>query len=192
MARSKLRTAVVPVILFLIPAAGQAPKPNTAAAPPPPPAVKIEVKPTALFIEEAKTLFQRVDVEIEAAAALPAGVLEVRQGAGHVAKVLFPAIPKAGRSVVFVNLPDRAKPVKTAFRLKAGGASAERTITLAPQRKWTLYLLPHSHTDIGYTDLQTRVAKNHVEYLDRVVEFCRVTDGYPEEAKFRWNIVSVR
>jgi len=179
------KLAVAAVFLPLL-ASGQAPKPKTAAAPPP--AVKLEVRPTVLFIEEAQSLFQRVDVEIDAAAALPAGELEVRQGARLVARSPVPSTSGAGRSVVSVNLPDREKPVKTTFRFTAGGASAERTIALAAPRKWTLHLLPHSHTDIGYTDLQTRVAKNHVEYLDRVVEFCRATDGYPDEAKFRWNI----
>jgi alpha-mannosidase len=153
-----------------------------------PAAVKLEVKPTILFVQEGKAVFQRIEVGIDSTTALPAGELQVRQGTKIVAKATIPAAAGRGKSVVAVNVPDRAKPVKTTFRFKAGRASAERTVDLVPQRKWTLYLLPHSHTDIGYTDLQTRVTKNHVEYLDRVVEFCRVTDGYPEEAKFRWNI----
>ena len=67
-------------------------------------------------------------------------------------------------------------------------ARRSKTVVLAPQRKWSIFLLPNSHTDIGYTELQSRVAKNQAEYLDQVVEFCRATDGYPDEAKFRWNI----
>jgi len=168
------------------PAAAQAPKAKPIAARPAP-ALKLEVRPTILFIEEAKSVFQRIDVEVESVSAFAGAELQVRQGKKLVAKIPLPQVA-AGKSVVPVNLPEIAKPVKTTFLLKAGRAGVERVVTLAPQRKWTLYLLPHSHTDIGYTELQTRVAKNHVEYLDSVIEFCKATDGYPDEAKFRWNI----
>ena len=180
-----LRVAALAFLSLLNPALGQAPKPKAAARPP---SAKLEVRPTILHLEEAKTLVQRVEVEVETTAALPAGELEVRQGGKVVAKAAVPAAAGPGKAVVAVNLPDRTKPAKTSFRFRAGRTTAERTVVLSPARKWTLFLLPHSHTDIGYTDLQTRVAKNHVDYLDSVIEFCRTTDGYPDEAKFRWNI----
>ena len=39
----------------------------------------------------------------------------------------------------------------------AGQEVATRSITLKPSRKTTIYILPHSHTDIGYTELQTEI-----------------------------------
>ncbi|HYA48561.1 MAG TPA: glycoside hydrolase family 38 C-terminal domain-containing protein, partial [Burkholderiales bacterium] len=63
-----------------------------------------------------------------------------------------------------------------------------KMINLKPQRKWTVDLFHHSHTDIGYTELQTRVAANHADYLDSVIDYCHQTDGYPNDARFRWNI----
>ncbi len=95
---------------------------------------------------------------------------------------------KPGRNVVETRVPEAVKPVKARFEVKIGTAVLSREVTLVPQRRWSVYLFHHSHTDIGYTELQTRVAQNHVDYLDSVIDYCEQTDGYPDDARFRWNI----
>jgi len=149
-------------------------------------ALKVEVKPTILFVEEGKALKQRIELVIESDAARPGALIQVK-GLGKLLEFEAGDL-KAGRNLISVNVPDVAKPTPATFAVAAGKAKAVRALTLLPQRKWTLHLLPHSHTDIGYTELQTRVARNHLEYLDSVIEYCQATDGYPEEARFRWNI----
>ena len=47
----------------------------------------------------------------------------------------------------------------------------------------TLYVIHHSHTDIGYTDLQERVIAIQVNYIKTVVGMMRK----PEFSDFRWN-----
>lgn len=49
-----------------------------------------------------------------------------------------------------------------------------------------IFIVHHTHTDIGYTDIQTTVMAHHADFLDKVLDYCRQTDGYPEESKFRW------
>jgi len=148
--------------------------------------LSFEVKPTILFIEDKGLLKQRLDILIENPGAVTSGRLEVRLPQKTHA---FPLEEiAAGKSVVQIFVPEIQKEAKTSFVLRAGKTTVRKDIQLSPQRKWTLYLLPHSHSDIGYTELQTRVIKNHLEYLDSVIEFCRATNDYPDEAKFRWNI----
>ena len=36
-------------------------------------------------------------------------------------------------------------------------------------RPWTVYLIHHTHTDIGYTETQGRIARYHLQVLDDVV-----------------------
>ncbi|MBU3665446.1 MAG: hypothetical protein FGM15_06160 [Chthoniobacterales bacterium] len=36
-------------------------------------------------------------------------------------------------------------------------------------RAWTVYLIHHTHTDIGYTETQGRIARYHLQFLDDVV-----------------------
>ena len=52
----------------------------------------------------------------------------------------------------------------------------------------TIYILPHSHTDIGYTDIQTSIEEKQVENLREGIRFARETADYPEGAGFVWNV----
>jgi hypothetical protein len=63
-------------------------------------------------------------------------------------------------------------------------------VTVEPQRKWTVYVVHHSHLDIGYTDRQGVVLRNHLEYLDSALELAGATDDWPEDARFRWTVES--
>lgn len=47
----------------------------------------------------------------------------------------------------------------------------------------TLYVTHHSHTDIGYTDLQERVIDTQVDYIRTVLRIM----NQPENKDFRWN-----
>lgn len=64
----------------------------------------------------------------------------------------------------------------------------ERTIDLPPARTLTVYLLPHSHTDIGYTAIQTDIEDKQVNNLLQGLEAARRTADYPEDARFVWNV----
>jgi alpha-mannosidase len=70
----------------------------------------------------------------------------------------------------------------------AGRPLDERLVTLKPIRPLTIFLLPHSHTDVGYTEIQTAVAKKHVDHLLKGMAYAAQTAGYPEGARFVWNV----
>jgi hypothetical protein len=70
------------------------------------------------------------------------------------------------------------------------GVSHTGSATLTPQRKLTVHLVHHSHLDIGYTDTQGIVLRNHLEYLDAAVELGRQGDGSDASTRFRWAIES--
>ena len=57
---------------------------------------------------------------------------------------------------------------------------------ITPVRPWTIYLVQHTHTDIGYTRPQTEILAEHLRYIDYALDYCDQTDAYPDDAKFRW------
>jgi alpha-mannosidase len=57
-----------------------------------------------------------------------------------------------------------------------------------PARKWVVYVLPHSHVDIGYTHLQPEVEKLQIRNINAALDLCRQTADYPPEAQFKWNV----
>ncbi|MCL6101271.1 MAG: hypothetical protein M1292_02090, partial [Bacteroidetes bacterium] len=64
----------------------------------------------------------------------------------------------------------------------------QQAITLKPVKKLICYLLPHSHTDIGYTEIQTAVEDKQVQNLVKGMEIAKRTANYPEGARFIWNV----
>jgi len=59
-----------------------------------------------------------------------------------------------------------------------------------PVKKWTVYLVQHTHTDIGYTKPQTEILSEHLRYIDYAIEYCEQTKDYTDDAKFRWTCES--
>ncbi len=70
-------------------------------------------------------------------------------------------------------------------RLLAGRAD------LKPVRRMTIYVLPHSHNDIGYTEIQTNVERKQMNNLLTGMRYARETKDYPEGARFVWNLEGV-
>jgi len=58
--------------------------------------------------------------------------------------------------------------------------------TLRPIKKWEIYLVQHTHTDIGYTRPQPEILNEHLRYIDHALDYCDLTDDYPDASKFRW------
>jgi alpha-mannosidase len=65
---------------------------------------------------------------------------------------------------------------------------ARQTITVKPVRKTLVYILPHSHTDIGYTEIQTTVEDKQINNLLLGIHYAQQTADYPEGARFVWNV----
>ncbi len=62
----------------------------------------------------------------------------------------------------------------------------KQNIEIKAVKEWTVYLIEHSHTDIGYTRPQTEILPEHLRYIDYALDYCDQTDNYPDNAKFRW------
>lgn len=50
----------------------------------------------------------------------------------------------------------------------------------------TIYLISHTHTDIGYTDHQTVLNRQQLDFIDRAIDLCQATANYPPEAQYKW------
>ena len=96
------------------------------------------------------------------------------------------SLPK-GKQTVSLGIPPLTAATPVTVRLET---AAERKdfgpFTLQPPRQWTVYLSQHTHTDIGYTRPQTEILPEHLRYIDYALDYCDLTDGYPDDARFRW------
>jgi alpha-mannosidase len=83
-------------------------------------------------------------------------------------------------------------PVETATRVRIdyeiAGKSGSAEVRLEPVRKVQIFILPHSHHDLGYTDLQSNIEAKQVANISRGIELARNTATYPPGARFVWNL----
>lgn len=99
-----------------------------------------------------------------------------------------PARLTFGRHSFRFSLPTIASPrsLKVAV-VRDGQTLAEQTTTVAPARPMTVYLLPHSHVDIGYTHRQADVMKRQWQNIETALDLASKTADYPAGARFKWN-----
>ncbi len=94
-----------------------------------------------------------------------------------------------GLHEVRVLIPEVKQAATARHTLRVGDQTVlSGQCSLEPVRPLTLYILPHSHVDIGYTEHQSEVEKKQIGNLKRALELIRATANYPEGARYRWNV----
>ena len=74
------------------------------------------------------------------------------------------------------------------FQVEVDGKVSAAKITVRPVRKVQVYILPHSHHDLGYTDLQANVEEKQMLNISKGIDLARRTANYTEGARFVWNL----
>lgn len=96
-----------------------------------------------------------------------------------------------GNNRFLLTVPAVTKPGKITISAKIDDKPAEKyQVTLIPPKKWQIYFVQHSHTDIGYTRPQSEILAEHMRYIDYALDYCDQTDGLPDDAMFRWTCES--
>lgn len=136
-----------------------------------------------VLVERNGQLFQTLQVSVnhfgdEAAGRVlvngkEATTISVKPGPQRI-ELPFPAVEK--ETVITASLEIAGKPI------------ASQTLTVKPVRRWVVYLLPHSHVDIGYTHVQTEVEHAQWKYIEVAMDTARKTANYPAGSRFKWNV----
>lgn len=61
-------------------------------------------------------------------------------------------------------------------------------VKMLPVRKLLVYILPHSHHDLGYTGVQSAIEEKQMRNISLAIDLARKTANYPEGARFVWNL----
>jgi alpha-mannosidase len=143
------------------------------AAPP----IRIDARPTALYQQpDGRTNLVRVAVSGLDAPAARARVTDYRGTLVGTAGLLPGDAGLAGE--VWVPL---SRPAEFQIDVEVGKQRvARQRVRLAPPRRWTLYWIASSHTDLGRTDLQERTLEVHRANLDAALA------RLPAHPQFHW------
>lgn len=134
-----------------------------------------DVIPTIFFQENNGHLTETVEAYLRFARGIPPGnaVLTVN-GAQYKATLVAQA--DFGEQRIEFDVPEWQGTARASLEINAG---SHRRIPLAliAGRKWIVYVVPHTHLDIGYTDYQGKVAENQANTL---MEATGLIQQYPD------------
>src|SRR5437867_4129295 len=155
------------------------------------PPIVIDATPTALYQQpDGRNNLVRVAVMGLDAPAARARVTDRRGTLVGSAGLLPSDGPAELAGEVWVPLP-LAGPSDFQIELEVGKQRiARRRVRLVPPRRWTLYWLSSSHTDVGYTDLQERCLEVHRQNLDAALARLAARPDYRWTAECALQVVS--
>jgi alpha-mannosidase len=87
-----------------------------------------------------------------------------------------------GEEKLEFTVPEFTGPIPAQLTWNINGRTQHETQTITPQKKWTLFLVPHVHLDVGYTDYQAKVAAIQARIIDEAMD---LTAQHPD---FRFSI----
>ena len=94
----------------------------------------------------------------------------------------------AGSSTFQVLTAPVSAPQDVNVTVAIGEARTSAVVKLVPVRKVLIYVLPHSHHDLGYTDIQANIEEKQMRNISLGIDLARKTANYPEGARFIWNL----
>lgn len=95
-----------------------------------------------------------------------------------------------GTDSIPVILPDglaEKQDASVTLTLTSFGKTISQVVTVPKLRKWTVYIYPHSHVDIGYTNIHSNIEIIHKRNLVNGIKLAEKTKDYPEGARYVWN-----
>jgi hypothetical protein len=145
--------------------------------------VSATVDSTIFFRQRSLGLVEIVEAIVRFGTATPEipTVLEV---AGKQYQARVPAIHEFGESKVSFEIPDLDSEVST--KLHVGARSFD--VRLRPKRKWTVFVVPHTHLDIGFTDYQGKVAETQSRVLSQAADLIRQHPDFRFSMDGSWNL----
>jgi hypothetical protein len=133
--------------------------------------VSARVTPTVFYRQRAGKLAEVVEATVRFQGQVPAGkaTLEVN---GQRYTAAFPRGNDFGETRVEFEAAEWTGAVRGRLEVDAG-ATKVFDVALTPERKWTVFLVPHTHLDVGYTDFQGKVAEAQARVLGQVSDSIR-------------------
>lgn len=153
------------------------------------PPLRIEdVRPTVFLIRDKGHLFQVAEVTVANSSAETMEAVINASLPSQPPRSVACKLP-TGKTTLQVTIPDVRKPVSVALELVANGRVHDRsTAEWSPPRHWQVFFIPITHHDLGYTDTIENVMSEYARFYDNVLCFCRETDDWPEEARYRYTV----
>jgi hypothetical protein len=145
----------------------------------------VKVAPTVFYQKMAGGLAEIVDAFISTDGPLKPGLADLEFRGKHYAEKLPGS--EFGEQRVSFSVPEWSGVVTAHLRIPANSAQVFDA-TLKPERKWTIFVVPHTHLDVGYTDYQGKVAETQSRVLTQAANLIHQHPGFRFSMDGSWNL----
>jgi hypothetical protein len=129
----------------------------------------VTVTPTIFFKGKPGDLREAVEATVTLDQKVRKGQCTLSVGKESIDQALS-SEPDFGQQRFELLVPEFAAATPAVMTVEVNGKSFKTSFTLDPQRKWSIFVVPHAHLDIGYTDFQARVAEVQNRNIDKLLE----------------------
>lgn len=95
--------------------------------------------------------------------------------------------PRFGDVLLEYEVSEWQGPSKATLELGTPGGKTF-PLSLTPAKKWTVFIVPHTHVDIGYTDFQGKVAEGQAAALEEAEDLIASTPDFRYATDGSWNV----
>ncbi len=152
----------------------------------PPEAVTASVTPTIFYRKAAGGLAEVVDVVVQPEAGARGGRVRLALG-GHPYQAELSRTIDFGEQRFSFDVPAWSGTAKATLTIE-GGSSHTFEFSTSPARKWTVYVAPHTHLDVGFTDYQGKVAETQARVLDQAAQLIEKHQAFRFSMDGSWNL----
>ncbi len=142
---------------------------------------RLTLKPTIYYVRKAGNLEEVTQVTANLDRKARRGTLRLTVAGKHYDASLS-STPDFGEQRFEFLVPELSGPAPAEITLRANGKTTNRKVTFQPERKWKLFVVPHEHLDIGYTDYRGKVAELHSRNQDTMLQLLA------KDPDMRWTI----
>jgi alpha-mannosidase len=146
------------------------------------------VEPTVFYVRHDSGLNELVDVYLRGSARARANdYIQLTVGDRRFRAALT-GDEDFGEQRVEFAIPEFPAGSKARLEWTIGGQRHTAECVITPKKKWTLYLVPHIHLDIGYSDYQPKVAAIQNRAMDEAMDFAARTPGFKFSVDGSWDL----
>lgn len=144
------------------------------------------IVPTVFYVGQPGQLKELVNVYVRSTGRFGSDSSVALTVAGKSYRAKFQGDGDFGEQQVEFEIPEFTANSASHLEWKAGDKKYSADQKITPQKKWTLYLVPHIHLDVGYSDYQPKVAAVQARAIDEGMDFAERVPGFKFSVDGSW------
>jgi len=145
-------------------------------------AFSMQLEPTVFYHQRDGALFEDIDAFIRSSRPIKPGAKASLTLAGNTYHAALRGGSDFGEERASFQVPEFKPKTSAQLTVEIDGRKQQFLNTLTPAKQWTVYIVPHIHVDVGYSDYQAKIAAIQARTIDEAMD---MTAKHPE---FRFSL----